>query len=191
VTSNVRKYIFLTATIAVAFVANAAAPQGWLLAGSKPADYDTGIDREAVYKALPSAYLKATADPDGFGTLMQSFSADPYVGKRVRFSAYVKSDGVARWAGLWMRVDGKNPQQPLAFDNMQDRPIKGSAAWKRYEVVLDVPQGATDIALGILLAGAGQVWINSVAVEVVGADVAATGHLAKLPDGPRNLGFDQ
>jgi len=192
VTSNVRKYMFLTAAIAVALVANAAAPQGWLLAGSKPANYDTGVDREAVYKALPSAYLKATVDQEGFGTLMQSFSADPYVGKRVRFSGYVKSGSVARWAGLWMRVDGKNAQQPLAFDNMQDRPIKGSVGWKRYEVVLDVPQGATGIALGILLDGPGQVWLNSVAVEVVGTDVAATGQSAKqLPDGPRNLGFDR
>jgi hypothetical protein len=58
-------------------------------------------------------------------------------------------------------------------------------------VVLDVPQGATGIALGILLDGPGQVWLNSVNVEVVGTDVPVTGHLANLPEGPRNLGFDQ
>jgi len=183
--------MFMTAAIAAVFAAGAAAPQGWFLAGSKPANYDTGVDREAVYSGKPSAYLKATADQDGFGTLMQIFSPDPYVGKRVRFSGYVKSDNVTRWAGLWMRVDGKNTQQPLSFDNMQDRPIKGTTGWKRYEVVLDVPQGATGIALGILLDGPGQVWLNSVAVEVVGPNVPVTGRMANLPDGPRNLGFDQ
>jgi len=189
--SNVRRYTFLAAGIASALVANAAAPQGWFLAGTKPANYDTGVNREVIYNARPSAYLKAKADQEGFGTLMQIFPADPYVGKRVRFSGYVKSDSVARWAGLWMRVDGKNPQQTLAFDSMQGRPIKGTAGWKRYEVVLDVPQGATGIALGILLDDPGQVWLNSVNVEVVGTDVPVTGHLANLPEGPRNLGFDQ
>ena len=34
---------------AAASVAVAAAPDGWLLAGNKPANYDTGIDRSAVF----------------------------------------------------------------------------------------------------------------------------------------------
>ena len=189
--SNLHKCMLLAAGIAAALLANAAAPQGWFLAGSKPANYDTGVDRETVYNARPSAYLKAKADQEGFGTLMQSFLADPYVGKRVRFSGYAKSDSVARWAGLWMRVDGKGSNQTLAFDNMQDRPIKGTTGWQRYEVVLNVPQGATGIALGILLDGPGQVWLNSLNIEVVGTDVPVTGRSANLPDGPRNLGFDQ
>jgi hypothetical protein len=161
------------------------------MAGSKPANYDTGVDRDTVYNSKPSAYVKAKADQDGFGTLMQQFSADQYVGKRVRFSAYVKSDSVTRWAGLWMRVDGKTSGRSLAFDNMQDRPITGTTGWQPYAVVLDVPEGATGIALGILLDGPGQVWLNSVNVEVVDASVPATGHSANLPDGPRNLGFDK
>ncbi len=36
-----------------------------------------------------------------------------------------------------MRVD-KGPKM-LAFDNMQDRPIKGASNWQRYAVVLEVP----------------------------------------------------
>ena len=36
------------------------------------------------------------------------------------------------WAGLWMRVDkGKDM---VAFDNMQDRPIKGTTDWQRYYI---------------------------------------------------------
>jgi hypothetical protein len=53
------------------------------------------------------------------------------------------------WAGLWMRVDGQEPKM-LAFDNMQGRPIQGTTAWKRYEVILDVDPQATAIAFGIL-----------------------------------------
>jgi hypothetical protein len=188
--SNVYRTLLAAAGIAAAaLLATAAAPEGWYLAGSKPANYDTGVDRDTVFNAKPSAYLKAKADQEGFGTLMQDFSADQYVGKRVRLSAFVKSGNVTRWAGLWMRVDGMPKAPPLAFDNMQDRPIKGTTEWRRYEVVLDVPRGATGIFFGILLDGPGEVWLNSTNIEVVGTNVPVTGH-ARL-EAPQNLGFDR
>jgi hypothetical protein len=119
---------------------------------------------------------------------MQDFRADKYAGKRVRFSAFAKSDGVGDWAGLWMRVD--KDKDSVAFDNMQDRAIKGTTGWQKYEVVLDVPQDATGIFFGVLLAGPGTVWLNSAKIEVVGLDVPTTGKSSKLPDGPTNLNFE-
>lgn len=178
----------LTLSLAV----QAAAPTGWLLAGSKPASYEIGTDAQAAYNGHPSAYLKAKEPvTEGFGTLMQDFRADKYVGKRVRFSAFAKSDGVGDWAGLWMRVDKE--KDSVAFDNMQDRPIKGTTGWQKYQVVLDVPQDATGIFFGILLGGPGTVWLNSAKIEVVGTDVPTTGGKMpspKLPDGPTNLNFE-
>jgi hypothetical protein len=178
--------LVLTCSLAV----QAAAPAGWFVAGSKPASYEAGTDTQAAYNGHPSAYLKAKEpDPGGFGTLMQNFRADKYAGKRVRFSAFVKSDGVQSWAGLWMRVD--NQKDSLAFDNMQDRAIKGTTGWQKYEVVLDVPQDATGIFFGVLLNGPGAVWLNSANFEVVGADVPTTGGKgSKLLDGPTNLNFE-
>ena len=178
--------LLLTLTLAV----QAAVPTGWILAGSKPKSYEVGTDSQAAYNGHPSAYLKAREPvSDGFGTLMQEFRADKYVGKRVRFSAFAKSDGVADWAGLWMRVD--KDKDSVAFDNMQDRPIKGTTGWQRYEVVQDVPQDATGIFYGILLGGSGTVWLNSARFEVVGADVPTTGGKSpKLLDGPTNLDFE-
>src|SRR5271167_1537397 len=121
---------------------------------------------------------------------MPSFRAANYVGKRNRFSAFVKSDGVQSWSGLWMRVD--KGQDMVAFDNMVDRPIKGTTGWQKYEVVLDVPQDATGIALGVLLDGPGEVWLNGGKFEVVGADVPTTGgDGGKLRDEPTNLDFEK
>jgi hypothetical protein len=120
---------------------------------------------------------------------MQDFRADKYLGKRVRFSAFVKSDGVQSWSGLWMRVDKE--KDSVAFDNMQDRAIKGTTGWQKYDVVLDVPQDATGIFFGVLLDGPGTVWLNSTTFEVVGPDVPTTGGKgSKLPDGPTNLNFE-
>jgi hypothetical protein len=39
----------------------------------------------------------------------------------------VRSEGIADWAALWMRVDGPERGVSLAFDNPGDRKIRGTA----------------------------------------------------------------
>jgi hypothetical protein len=173
---------------------DATAP-GWFLAGDHPHNYVTGVDRNMMYFGRPSAYLKSRPSAtEGFGTLMQQFNAAEYAGKRVRLSAWVKSENVNDWAGLWMRVD--NGTKSVAFDNMQDRAIKGTTGWQNYAVVLDVPVDATGISFGILVSKSGSVWLNSVQFETVGKDVPVTnmwadgGSLQQRP-GPTNLNFEE
>lgn len=103
----------------------------------------------------------------------------------------MKAEGVKQWAGLWMRVDKVTGATPLAFDNMQNRPIQGTADWKSYDVVLDVPQDAAGIFLGVLLTGPGKIWLNGVKFEVVGLDVPTTGlpQQQERSDKPTNLDF--
>jgi len=175
--------------VACALVVRAEMPHGWFLAGSKPSEFEAGVDPGQAYQGHRSAYLKSQQlSVDGFGTLMQQFKAEQYLSERVRLSGLVKSQEVAEWAGLWVRVD--KGKEMVAFDNMQDRAIKGTTDWRRYEVVLEVPKDATGIALGILLTGTGEVWLNGARFDVVGADVAVTGSSnAKVPDKPVNLDF--
>lgn len=154
-----------------------AAPRGWFLAGDHPQNYVTGVDREMMYQGHPTAYLKSKPSAlEGFGTLMQQFDAAQYAGKRVRLSAWVKSENVNDWAGLWMRVD--NGTKYVAFDNMQNRAIRGTTSWQNYAVVLDVPKDATGISFGILVSKSGTVWLNTVQFETVGMDVPVTDMLA-------------
>jgi hypothetical protein len=171
-------------------VLNADVPRGWHLAGTKPAEYESGVDSEQAHQGHASAFLRSKRpNVDGFGTLMQSTNAEQYQGNKVRLSSLVKSEEVTRWAGLWMRVD-KGTEQ-LALDNMQNRPIKGTTGWQRYYVVLDVPKDATRIAFGILLDGPGEVWLNGTKFEIVGLDVPATSPSERRPaDQPVNLEFN-
>lgn len=192
---SARTFLRISGVLSILIIASltlqAAAPRGWFLAGSKPASYESGIDAQASYNGHSGAFLKSKDSRiDGFGTLMQAFRADHYLGKRVRFSAFVKSADVQSWAALWMRID-KGPTQ-LAFDNMQNRPIKGTTDWRKYDVVLDVPQDATGVFFGVLLGETGQVWISNAKFEVVGPDVQTTGGNAAsaMPDEPSNLSFE-
>src|ERR1044071_5428324 len=134
-------------------------PTGWFKAGSEPKSYDMGIDKGAGRDGKNAATIKSTSKKiSGFGTLMQQSLPDKYLGKRVRMSGYMKSKDVNSWAGFWFRVDQANSQESLSFDNMQSRAIKGTTDWKKYEIVLDVPTKASNLAYGALVDGTGQIW---------------------------------
>jgi hypothetical protein len=194
------KRIMVIGGLLTAIVTNAGeTPKGWFAAGNKPRDYEMTTDHSIVHGGNASASVKCVAQSAvGFGTLMQTCRADTFRGKRVRFSGYVRAAGVNDWAGLWLRVDGptsgdsKNPE-PLAFDNMQQRPIKGTSDWTKYEIVLDVPERAQEIAFGILLSHGGQVWVDDLKMEEVGTDVPTTvsqKEESSSPAAPVNLGFE-
>lgn len=180
-------------SIAPAAPASAGVPTGWIAAGSAPRDYDMGADQALAHGGKASGFIRSkAAKPSGFGTLMQMCKADRYRGQRVRMSAWVKSESIPGWAGVWMRVDGEDGKI-LAFDNMQSRPIKGTTAWTRHEVVLDVPPNAKNLAFGILLDGTGAAWIDEVGFEVVDKRVATTGMPAgeEFAAEPTNLDFEK
>jgi hypothetical protein len=155
-------------------------PTGWFKAGSDPKSYDMGIDKGAGQDGKNAATIKSTAKKiKGFGTLMQNCLPDNYLGKRVRMSGMVKTQDVSDWSGLWFRIDQKGSEQTLGFDNMhdgkKDRSIKGTTAWTRYEIVLDVPLNSSNLAYGALLVGTGQIWFDDIKFEVVDNSVPTTG----------------
>ena len=113
---------------------------------------------------------------DGFGTLMKTVQSDSFKGKTVKMSGFVKTEKVKSWAGLWMRVDFYKAQV-LAFDNMQNRGIKGTNDWMKYEIVLFVPEEATSISYGTLLDGTGQVWFKDITLDIVDNSLEETGSI--------------
>ena len=69
-------------------------------------------------------------------------------------------------AQMWLRIDGADPK-PLGFDNMATRPVTGTSAWTRYQIVLDVPIAAKNVVFGFLLFGAGTVWADNFSLEIL------------------------
>jgi len=171
---------------------------GWFLAGSKPNSYKIGLD-ESVYKigniGSRSAFLESvdTVIIKGFGTLMQTSLADDYLGKRVKMTGYIKSQDVSDWAGMWFRIDSKEAKL-LGFDNMENRPIKGTTDWTKYEIVLDVPAESATLNFGVLLSGTGKVWFDDVSFDVVNKETETTGirnSMDIVNKKPTNLDFSK
>ena len=188
-------FLFISLTSYAYIITEDKVPEGWFKTGSSPQSYVIGIEKKAGENGGNAVYIKSTAENiKGFGTLMQYFSAEKYLNKRVRLSGYIKSKDVAESAGLWMRIDGKdNPSKPLSFDNMANRPIKGTTEWKKYDIVLDVPSNSNLINFGLLLSGTGEVWISELKYEVVDKDVPTTNLMNNAPkaDEPVNLNFEK
>ncbi|WP_413992187.1 hypothetical protein ACMDCR_08915 [Labrys okinawensis] len=166
-------------------------PPGWRTWGDDVGAYEIGRDTETVHNGSASGYVKWRHPNNGFGTMMQVFRADNFKGQRLRLSAYAKTSNVTGWAGIWMRVDGLKDAL-LGFDNMQQRPIKGTTDWTKYEVVLDVPQKSEQIAFGFLLAGRGQLWCTGLDLQAVSRGVPTTDLTPEmLSSDPVNLDFSQ
>ena len=163
-------------------------PKDWAIAGDAPNDYEFGVANGDAHEGARSAYIKAKlSNSSGFGTLMQTISATKYLGKRVRLSAFLRTDNAGS-GQMWMRIDGSGNAQ-LGFDNMGSRPITGTTSWKGYEIVLDVPRESVDIAFGVFLTGTGTVWADAFKIDVVPDSVPTTS--AKLSSTPENLGFEE
>lgn len=171
-------------------------PAGWIKAGSAPKAYSMGVDEKEKHNGSRSGFVASKGEQsDGFGTLMQMIDSKEYLGKRVRLSGWLKSDGVTGWSSIWMRVDGKNAKESLAFDNMMDRPVKGTTDWKDVKIVLDVPQEARAIAFGLMLIGSGKVWVDGLNLEIVPTTEPVTGGgkdgSSNLSSKPVNIDFEQ
>ena len=184
----------LTILVSMTFLnAQSNIPKGWFPAGNNISEYEIGIDHAIFHKGKSSSLIKSKSPKkNNFGNLMQTISADNYLGKRLKFSGFIKTDKVSGWSGLWMRIDGDNKEQ-LGFDNMQNRAIKGTTDWKEYEIVLDIPTNSKAISFGILLGGEGKVWIDNIRFEEVDKSVPVTNLMKekKLPSEPVNLDFEE
>jgi hypothetical protein len=169
---------------------------GWFLAGSEKESFEIGVE-EVTDRDGKVGFIKSTKNKvKGFGTMMQSFIPEEYIGKRVKLSGYIKTESVDGWVGLWMRVDGPKKEgekyrESLAFDNMNDRKIEGTTSWKKYEIILDVDKKAINLAYGVLLSGTGQAWLDDLTFEIVDKTEGTTATTKKRLKAPKNTSFEE
>jgi len=143
----------------------AASIRGWSVTGAVDA-YEAARDSADKHGGESSALLRARRPGTrGYATLMQSLPAAPYRGKRVRVTAWARSQGADAQRLFWVNTYGPNatPQtQPLTggVQRVLDEP-----SFRAYELTVDVPDGADRIDIGVGVGGAGAVWLDDVALE--------------------------
>ena len=149
--------------------------------------------REPGYAAtiVEAAELTRRASVGGgptFGVATGSFPPSVAAGKRVRFSGYIRTEGITRgYAGLWWRADGK--AGILVFDNMANRGVTGTTDWTRHDIELTVPAEAVNINFGAILTGNGAAWFDDWSVEVDGRPYADPARFDFQFESPTVTGF--
>lgn len=110
----------------------------------------------------------------GFAQLSQTVAATAFAGRRVQFSAQARARlEPGATAELWLRVE-RGEGQPSRLERMAGGTIDGEA-WRRYEVVTEIEPDARSLSLGLLLAGAGRVWVDEAELERSGTGLGAAG----------------
>ena len=180
----------ISAAVLIASAAHAQVPAGWRAVTDNSGEYSVHSDgaRRSGGQGYAGATIRANvASPKGSAMLAQSVRADAYRGKRIRLSGFMKTIGVNEGtAVLFMRVDGDGVVQ--TSDYMQNRPLMLTTDWARQEIVIEIPRNAVGITFGMMLGGSGQTWLDDVALEEVGSDVAVTGRPGGLyPDARASL----
>jgi hypothetical protein len=140
-------------------------PSGWFNSEGYVSRVSTAYETQVVARLAGGmgacvVFRNYQAHEDEFGSLMQRCPAHHLVGRRLRFQGEVKTKGVQEWAGLWLRADGV--QMPaLFFDNMHQRPIRGTTDWTLYAIDAQLPQGTAWLNYGIVLSGRGAIWADN------------------------------
>lgn len=156
---------------------------GWALTGSRPDAYEVRCDE--IFTDCAIAVLRSrsgASGPLGMGSLTHSEEATKWRGMRLKLRGELKAGSVDGWAGLWMRVDGAEGRV-LAFDNMQNRPLRGTTPFAWHTVALDVPDAAERVSFGVLLHGPGAVFVKELEIEAVDDTVPTTDLVAPLRAG--------
>ena len=135
-------------------------------------DLDNSVKRRGNRSVSLNALLPNPSSP-GHTILIQYIDAARYRGKRVRFSAFLKSERVDS-ANLLLRMDGPG-MVVVNQDHMQSRLLTGTVDWTKHEIVLDVPVDSMQLVIGFRLVGGGHLWADDASFEIVDPSVPLTG----------------
>jgi hypothetical protein len=145
------------------------------IAGNASAGYRIASDSTIVWRGTASVVIASReAQPNSGGaSICQWISAAAFKGKRVAFSAQLQTLNAVPGAHLTFRADAADGRV-VAFSAMARQFVPGTTGWTAHSIVIDVPDSADTIMVGAALANTGSVWVDDVAIEVVGADWPVT-----------------
>jgi hypothetical protein len=154
-------------------------PNGWFADEGQSGEYRVGIDNNLLYEGKRTLFLRSLVpNPTEQVSVYQSFSALKYRGRRVRLSAWLRTDRAD--------VASLNPLVLQLDDWMYSARSSGTGSWKRYEVVADVGIGAETVEILIQLSRAGTLWVGKLSFDYVESSIPLTYY---EPNTPLNLDF--
>lgn len=141
---------------------------GWVSEGN---GYEFDLDKDSEGRDFGS--ISSSSSQRHCGKLKQRFTAHPYSGKRIKLTGHCRCENLSWYGGIFVRTERLNGR-PLTGDDIVNRCLVGTSDWLRYELVIDVPPEAANIAIGAYLRGSGKVWFKDLQIEEVSKTVPTT-----------------
>jgi predicted Ser/Thr protein kinase len=137
-------------------------PAGWTARETREHEYRVGMDHRIVHGGKSSLFLRSlVAHPTGRITVFQNFLPTRYRGRRVRLTAFLRSEAASPGGILGIHSG-----------NLAARcDVSGTTGWKKYELVMDVPTQSDGTGIALTLEGPGTVWADDFQFEPVDSSV--------------------
>ncbi len=175
-------------TLLCAAVAAADEIPGWFMSGGGRSTYESVLDKTIKHSGRSSALLRPGPKAAGYGTLMQAFSPSAYLGKRIRLTAWIRTEGATGRVDFWARVQGASSPGDGEGLGGGRYSLPEKSEWTRYDMVFDVSEQGTSLQFGVGLDGPGKIWVDDVQIEEVPKSTP-------IADGrrhePENLDFEK
>ncbi|HEY1684118.1 MAG TPA: sigma-70 family RNA polymerase sigma factor [Tepidisphaeraceae bacterium] len=143
--------------------------------------YALAPDPSTNRSGSPAMLLSSTtAVPIDSDNVIRKLDVQSFVGKRIRFSAFVKGEDMLTFGGIWMLVvakDGHWSSSDFPMFQRVDHPsyITGTTDWTKLEIVEDIKPDAAQIILAFSMSGRGKIWFDSPRIETVDKKAPTTG----------------
>lgn len=166
-------------------------PDGW----RRPSSTDLSLYRCGLDPNTPGTALIESrfAQESGVvmagqrGGLLQSLSAKKYLGKRIEFSADLRSEN-ADAGTIWVELRDAAGRTLLGINLAEAGGfLTGTIDWTKRSIVVAVDEDVDVISFGFSLLGAGRPWARSMQLEIVDQEVPLTVAWSKWRDEPANL----
>nr|WP_294994503.1 S41 family peptidase [uncultured Sediminibacterium sp.] len=151
------------------FFNNINTPGGWNLGYFQNDSASYILMQDETYKVSKDASLKLINrnynDINQFGSVYYTINNEQFKGRNITLSGYLKTKNITSgFAGLFLAL--LNGNNAIHYDNMKNLNINGSIDWRKFTITLPYSQEITKITFGGLLAGNGQLWIDSLSLKI-------------------------
>lgn len=168
-------------------------PQGWIRTGDSHGLYRSGIEPDTGLALIENLPEQVHPGASAFCTLMQSVSAQPYIGSRIRLVGEICTENATEGGTIWLRVDSET-SRAIRFDNLEGHArdtgvVTGTTDWVTREIVFDVPSEAASVHFGFFLKGTGSCRARRFSLDIVDDTVEITTKKPRYPDRPTNMDF--
>ena len=151
-------------------------PEYWNQWESEKGTFNAGFDKN-IYRSSPNSLTiksntKSISKEVTRSGICQRINIEKYIGKRIRYSAYVKTKNIEQWAYIYASSGNVYPSKGIK-GNTNDGVTKD---WTQMSMVFDIPKkhDKDTISLCFSLWDGGQMWMDDIKWEIVDKSIPIT-----------------